>query len=541
MKTRNWPLSVLLWAAFLASVAIQSTGCSKSNDIVETVPEQIVEVIAPQVEEMPDPAVDWSELVAKASAHLEADELDEAQQCMAEVTRVYEDPLLPSEEQQSELAELKRLLAEKRNVLAMQQREENLVEAEQLMDRGKFTEAVQKLSEVKALFPTPEQRKKVDAIAAQIESSRRARRDMQLWMRMLGTEKRTDIATAQTNLLKKPKIALGMLLEASEDIEKPILANNALAALRMLNQPDITAPAMLAVLGRTEQQQVWPAAIRELVRMQRLGAGEPLLQLAQSTELAEQRVAALTALSQVIDPPNHTLVAMLPLLQQDGPELVPALRAAYQAVSRHKQYDLQARLGLDVALTAEQEKQLAQRLGKLIEMPVDNEQTAEVVQAAKVLAYATRQLTPQPLENVKVGYAAAEAADGPAAAVLDGVWNSVDLNTMWRHPVAKTSTIVLDLGLPRTVVGIRIWNFNQASGSQRGWKEVDIFVSDSATEADSIARGIVPPAPGAADTPDYSTLVPVPFARGRYVRLQAKKLWTSDTHTGLSEIQVLGF
>jgi hypothetical protein len=25
------------------------------------------------------------------------------------------------------------------------------------------------------------------------------------------------------------------------------------------------------------------------------------------------------------------------------------------------------------------------------------------------------------------------------------------------------------------------------------------------------------------------------------VRLQAKKLWASDTHTGLSEIQVLGF
>jgi hypothetical protein len=90
-------------------------------------------------------------------------------------------------------------------------------------------------------------------------------------------------------------------------------------------------------------------------------------------------------------------------------------------------------------------------------------------------------------------------------------------------------------------VGVRIWNLNEASGAQRGWKDVEIFVSDSPTEADSIAKGIVPPAPGAADTPDYSTLVPVPFARGRYVRLQAKKLWTTDTHTGLSEIQVLGF
>ncbi|MDA1229501.1 MAG: discoidin domain-containing protein [Planctomycetota bacterium] len=174
-------------------------------------------------------------------------------------------------------------------------------------------------------------------------------------------------------------------------------------------------------------------------------------------------------------------------------------------------------------------------------MPADNEESAEVIQAAKVLACATRQLIPKPLENVQVQYAEAQEDDGPATAVLDGVWNSVDLNTMWRHPVARTSTILLDLGSARTVIGIRIWNFNQASGGQRGWREVDIFVSDSTTEADPVARGVVPPAPGAADTPDYSTLVPVPFTRGRYVRLQATKLWASDTHTGLSEIQVLGF
>ncbi|MBP87721.1 MAG: hypothetical protein CMJ64_13525 [Planctomycetaceae bacterium] len=540
MNTRNWHVSVLLSAVILALVAVHSTGCSKSNEIDEASPEEATVVIAAPVEEMPDPEADWNELSEKASAHLAADELDEAEQCIAEIAKVYEDPILPSEEQQAELAELKKLLADKRNILAMNQREENLVEAERLMDRGKFTEALNKLREVKAVSPTPEQRKRVNAIAGQIESLRRARRDLQLWMQMLGTEKRADIATAQTNLLKKPKIALGMLLEASEDVEKPILAANALGTLRLLNQPDIAAPAMIAVLWRTEQQQVWPAAIRELGRMQRLGAGEPLLELALSAELAEQRVAALTALSQAPDPPNHTLVAMLPFLQQDGPELVPALRAAYQTVHRHKQYDLQARLGLDAALTAGQEQQLSHRLASLIALPV-NEDTTEVIQAAKVLAYATRQLTPQPLENVQVRYAEAQADDGPATAVLDGVWNAVDLNTMWRHPVANTSTIVLDLGLARTVIAIRIWNFNQASGAQRGWREVDIFVSDSATEADSVARGIVPRAPGAADTPDYSTLVPVPFARGRYVRLQAKKLWASDTHTGLSEIQVLGF
>lgn len=541
MNTRNWHLSIFLSTAVFALVAVNSTGCSKSTDVVEAVPEKAAEVVAAPVEKLPDPEADWSALVEKASAHLEAGELEEAQQCIAEFANVYADPLAPSEAQQAELAKLTTRLADQRNALAMKRREENLVEAEKLMELGKLTEAVQKLNEVKALAPTDEQRTRASAIADQIESMRKARRDLQLWIQMLGTDRRKDVAAAQTNLLKKPEIALGMLLEAAENIENPILAANALAALQLLNRPAVTAPAMLAVLRRAEQQQVWPAAIRELARLQRPGAGEPLLELALSTELAEQRAAALTALSQVIDPPSQTLVAMLPLLQQDGPALAPALRATYQAVRRHGQYDLQSRRGLDAVLTAEQVQQLTQRLATLIEMPADNEDSAEVIQAAKVLACAIRQLAPQPLSDVKVQFVKAESDDGPAAAVLDGVWNSVDLTTMWRHPVAESSTIVLDLGQARTVAGVRIWNFNQASGAQRGWKEVEIVVSDSPTEADAIAKGIVPPAPGAVDTPDYSTLVPVPFARGRYVRLRAKKLWTTDTHTGLSEIQVLGF
>ena len=47
--------------------------------------------------------------------------------------------------------------------------------------------------------------------------------------------------------------------------------------------------------------------------------------------------------------------------------------------------------------------------------------------------------------------------------------------------------------------------------------------------------------PGAADTPDYSSTIPVPLVRGRYVKLQAKTLWRPDAHTGLAEVQVFGF
>ena len=541
----NRCLSVWFAASALLLVAIHTSGCSSPSDTspVEAPPPP-KKVVAPPVEEKPDPAVVWSELLDKALAHLQADELDEAEQLIDELANVHEDPDSLSEQQQSELDDLKKQLVKRRNALKAKQREENLTAARELMNLGKFTEASQKLSQVTAYSPTAEEREAVRVIAEEIERRRRAQRDMQVWIRLLGTERRKDIVAAQSNLRRNPAVALAMLLEASENTDNPVLAANSLETLRLLNQPQMTLPAMVAVLSRSEQQEVWPAAIQEIGRSGQPGAGKPLLELALSTGLAEQRAAALTALSQVVDPPNDTVLAVLPLLEDDGPALAPALRAVHNALRVHGQSDLPARRGFDDVLTLEQEEQLAQSpewLARLMEMPADDEVTAEVVHAAKVLAYATRQLTPQPLSDVQIHYVQAEATDGPAAAVLDGVWNSVDLKTMWWHPVAERSSVTLDLGQSRTVVGVRIWNFNEASGAQRGWKEVDIIVSDSSSEMDPIANGDVPKAPGAAETPDYSTLVPVPFARGRYVRLQAKQLWTSDSHTGLSEVQVLGF
>ncbi len=540
----NRHLSVRFAVSALLLAAIHTSGCSSSSDTSPVEPPPPKKVVASPVEEKPDPAVVWSELLDKALAHLDADELDEAEQLIDELANVHKDPGMLSEQQQSELDDLKKQLAKRRNALKAKQREENLAAARELVNLGKLTEAEEKLSKVRAYSPTTEEREAARVIAEEIERRRRAQRDMQVWLRLLGTERRKDIVAAQSNLRRNPSVALGMLLAASENTDNPVLVANSLETLRLLNQPQVTLPAMVAVLSRSEQQEVWPAAIQEIARTGRAGAGKPLLDLAVSTGLAEQRTAALTALSQVVDPPNDTLLAVLPLLEDEGPELAPALRAVHNALRVHAQFDLPARRGFDDALTPEQEDQLArlpERLTQLMERPADDEVAAEVVHAAKVLAYATRQLTPQPLSDVQIHYVQAEATDGPAAAVLDGVWNSVDLKTMWRHPVSERSSITLDLGQSRTVVGVRIWNFNEASGAQRGWKEVDIIVSDSSSEMDPVANGDVPKAPGAAETPDYSTLVPVPFARGRYVRLQAKQLWATDSHTGLSEIQVLGF
>ena len=66
------------------------------------------------------------------------------------------------------------------------------------------------------------------------------------------------------------------------------------------------------------------------------------------------------------------------------------------------------------------------------------------------------------------------------------------------------------------------------------------LVGDSPARMRLVAKGIVPQAPGAENPPDYSTLVPIPLAQGRYVRLVGKTTWSPNAHTGLAEVQVFG-
>ena len=86
-----------------------------------------------------------------------------------------------------------------------------------------------------------------------------------------------------------------------------------------------------------------------------------------------------------------------------------------------------------------------------------------------------------------------------------------------------------------------MWNFNQPGGVHRGWKDVDVYVSNIKSELTPSSSGIIPPAPGVADPQDYSTVIPVGFVRGRYVKLKSQSVWRRDSHMGLSEIQGLGF
>ncbi|MGE0609774.1 MAG: DUF4457 domain-containing protein, partial [Pirellulales bacterium] len=125
--------------------------------------------------------------------------------------------------------------------------------------------------------------------------------------------------------------------------------------------------------------------------------------------------------------------------------------------------------------------------------------------------------------------------------ILDGQWEDIDPATMWKHPIGKQASIVLDLGEERTVTAVRIWNYNEGGISYRGWKEAEIFVSPTAALLTPVAEGLIPKAPGAVATADYSVTLHIPFVRGRYIKLQPRSMWQPDGPSGLTEVEVLGF
>ena len=86
-----------------------------------------------------------------------------------------------------------------------------------------------------------------------------------------------------------------------------------------------------------------------------------------------------------------------------------------------------------------------------------------------------------------------------------------------------------------------MWNFNENSAGYRGWKDVEVFVSDTPTALRPVSQGNLLPAPGIADPLDYSQIIPVDFAQGRYVKLVCKEYLSQNSYAGLTEIQILGY
>jgi tetratricopeptide (TPR) repeat protein len=558
MRKTIMPFSAGSFASLLLAfgLVLIETGCRSSeapNANVVQPPEETVTSIAP---ERPPAEVDnesvWAKLAEAAKAHIEAGEFDDAQKALDDLAQVYAEPEQPSDEQQDELNALSKALADASRAHLAERRAEQIVQAQQLLDSGKLVESMNAVNAVRAMLPTEAEIVAATKIETEIERIRGARRRLQTWMQLLGSSERSDVRSAQSQLAQDPATALTMLTEALEQSDDPVLVANSLETLRRLNRPEVVLPAMIGVLERPGQRQNWEDAAKQIVLMKQPGTGDYLLDMIVAAELPEQRAVALDTLTKVADPPQRTAIALLPMVYQDGPHLTPALNAVIHAINTNRQNDLIARRGLDVQLTPESEDlltKLLERLAQIVERGSNTDPPSPEAYAAKALAIATRQLEPRVLEGVTVISASAEAEDGPAAAVLDGVWNSVELTTMWRHPAIQPArpelpfgTIVLDLGEERTVTAVRIWNFNETGGTLRGWKEVEVFVSTERTALTPIAHGIVPVAPGISDPPDYSINIPVDLVRGRYVKLKASSLWAApNVYAGLSEVQVLGF
>lgn len=480
-----------------------------------------------------DPTADAGALLVQAEQNLERGDLERARALLAQAEKRPEFAAV-----RDAALKLEARVAQAEAARARAQREAALARASELLAAGDLENALASLETVKALGPTAEERAQADQLIAEIERRRRVRRKLLVAMQLLGSSQRSEVRAAQSELFAEPEVALPLLLEAVRS-EQPTLVSNALEMLRRLNRPEIALPAMVGVLGRQEQRESWPAAIRELSRTQAAGAGPALLELAIHSNLPDQRAAALAALAQVPDPPEHTLPAVLPLIEEDGPELSAALEAAAHAVLVHDQQDLAARRGLS-ALDRDAEDRLARLGTRLHSLAARAQHDAVLATAAARLALCTRLMAPQPLEGVKLASFSGELPASPAAAVLDGVWNSTAHETQWRLPASQRAALVLDLGQPRLVCGVKVWNLNEPGGTHRGWKDVEVYVSDAPAPLAVLAEGLVLPAPGSADAPDYGTYIPLPPTMGRYVKLQARNTWRDDSYKGLAEVQVWG-
>ena len=446
----------------------------------------------------------------------------------------------PTEEQLSNLSPVEKLLADRREAVRRGERKQLLEAAKTAFDNGEWDQSLKKIDAVAALAPGESEREELNGLRASIDKAMKAQLGLASWIKMLGSSSSGEVKTAQTQLLEEPEAALPLVRQAI-NLHDPVTTKNALEFLRKLRKPEIALPIMVSVLGDPAQQASWEIAGKEIVRQETPGAGPQLLQLVLTSTLPEQRQAAIRALAGVVDPPEDTALVLMPSLFQDGPELASMISVCTHSVLIHHHHDLLEWRALIETVTESQATQLSQlseRLKTLQALPADQQPTAN---AARQLAFALQLLNPQPIPGVQILEATPTDPAVKPTALLDGVWNTIDPASMWWTPVAQQGYVVIDLGASRTVTGIRIWNFNENAAGYRGWKDVEVYVSDTPTALRPVSQGNLLPAPGIADPLDYSQIIPVDFAHGRYVKLMCKEYLAQSSHAGLTEIQILGY
>ena len=498
------------------------------------------------VVEKPDPSKVWDQTFAAAVANVESGDLTKAKEAISALDDIYPAGTEPPAEQQQKVADLNQQIAAAIAKRADDLRESNLAKADEQMKLGEYAEATRLLGEVFSNVPSAEQKSRHDQMVKIIERRRSKLRDLKNFMTMLASENSADASAARNALRKEPEVAIPLLRKSAAEFDKPVLVRNTLETLRVMSLAEETMPIIIGVLGNEAAKANWDDAVRVLQRVTEPGVGPATLQLALSAKSPEQRSAALTAFGNASDPPVDTLVTLFPLLYATpGPDTVAALRAALRGVQIHGQYDLFAQRGFESKLSPEQLDRLGKLPERLEEIKTVGGKDAALKDAgfvANALLMALGRVAPKVLEGVKVLSVGGEQPDSPGSKVFDGDWKSDDVKMMWVYPTgANRHFIVLDLGVERTVAGVQIWNYNQLSYPQYGWKVVNISVSNDSTDPKIDGSGVIPMAPGAADRPDYSTIIPIPYVTGRYVRLACPERWSAAAVSGLAEIQVIGF
>ena len=528
----------------LLCTVVSLNGCTsdESEPKVETpVPEVKAESTKQPGEPLPPPeptpTEKWDKLAVIIEKHIEEQKLDDATQSLAGFQEIFADEDASAEQTARRDAFVGQIEAIK-SKLSAELRTAKMEEAQQLIKTGKYDAALLALDEVLANSPTDEEREATNDSRQQIEKLRKARRSLGASLKLLKLESRSSVNSAYTQLRREPDAALPLLVEASQSTDDPVLVANALTLLTRFKQPDVAIPAILGVLSNAAQKANWDDAVGEIEKVQAPGLGADLLALIQESDSADQRVAVLSALAQVSDPPQQTFAELAPRLLQDSPDLPQTLSAAENAIRRHDQQDFVALFGL----TGTTELQgvvakLPQRITDLLSRTDDK----LLHEAAMRFAIASRQLEAPPIKDIKIVGKVKSYEDGPAENILDGEWKSTDLKTMFYQTLADSPTILIDLGSEKTVAGVRIWNFNQPSYTYRGWKDVEVYVSKTQSSLKPTAVGVVAKAPGVEATVDYSTTIPVGLVKGRYVKLKAKSVWYESSYRGLAEVQILGF
>jgi hypothetical protein len=302
---------------------------------------------------------------------------------------------------------------------------------------------------------------------------------------------------------------------------------------------------LLRYLSTEQNEAIWGLAAKQFQYIQGERSTKEVLKLAQEAVPLKQRVAAQQVILTKKSFEKKDFVGFLPKLIKDSDELSSALRASRHILFHTNQTDT---LKLSEAIESTGSKDISLMMIKEFVLKVLNGDTktlsgteAEITDkkiAATEFAVTLGWHEPE-LIPYKV-YAYPGSVSGASITALnDGKWGQ-KLEENWMHRGANGGWVILDLGETKTVAQLKIWNLSYANHTYGGMKEIDIYVDDQPEPFQPIAHGMIPEAPKTTDV-DFSTIINLPFKRGRFVKIKATAAYNTGDETGLSELQVLGW